>query len=439
PAFPIAAWWGETNVTLPFLASLLPGAYAAGIFFIPFLAICLLLPNDVLISGILGWFIFGVLYQSIGVATGIVPYKPGMEFVWPWEDHPGFWMPFPYKYIRYNGFVSAVIVWMLYKYRRRVVDVFSTLWKRDIVEQGLSMRLVTILMLVGFFGWYALMLAEQADPLIALLVPILALIFGIWYARMWSEFFWFAADWGLVWDPAYQLGVYVRGWPSEAGVTWDNPNTNPAWMTINRHITNISNWNVGFSPLSSGSIIALYKLAHDVKMRMKDLLIAVILGSVIFSFVAMPLTAFFVLHTKGGLNATNAAGGSWWPWMGAGRYHRGRWLQEGITPSVVLWLIYGVGFLVGILIYILKTRLPFLWFLNVVGLVVGEPYGWMSPLIALVAKYLIIRTIGVKKYEQYAMPLVSGWILGFGATWLPAALVNLVTVTIPRMSALYIP
>jgi len=32
---------------------------------------------------------------------------------------------------------------MLYRYRRRIAEVLSTLWKKDIVEQGLSLRLAT--------------------------------------------------------------------------------------------------------------------------------------------------------------------------------------------------------------------------------------------------------------------------------------------------------
>jgi len=110
PAFPIGAWWGETKLTFPWLAALWPGVYAAAVFYIPQLAIGLLLPNDVLITCILGWVIFGVLYQGIGVMTGTVPYNPGMEFVWPWENFPGHWMPFPYRLIGQNGFALAIAV-----------------------------------------------------------------------------------------------------------------------------------------------------------------------------------------------------------------------------------------------------------------------------------------------------------------------------------------
>jgi hypothetical protein len=443
PAFPIAAWWGETNVALPFLAQLWPGIYAAAIFFIPQIAVGLVMPNDALITLVLCWIIFGVLYQGIAVATGIVPYRPGMEFVWPWEDYPGVWMPFPYRFIAANGVALSITIWMLYRYGRRIAEVLSTLWKKDIVEQGLSLRLVTALMVIGFFGWYALMLAEQADPIVALLVPIWAILFNIMYARVFAEVFWHVGTgWGHAWDLTYQVGRFVRGWPSEADIGWDRPNTNPAWFTIARHTANMHNWNVSFSPLSSGHQVTLYKLAHDLKMRMTDLLVAIILGTVVFSFVAMPLEAYFILHTKGGLQATNAAGASWWPWMAAGWYHRGRWMGAGMTPQVVAGYFFLAGALLGIVLYVLKARFAWFWFINVPALYVGMTivtYMWLTSLLALIIKYVAIRTVGIKRYEEYAMPACAGWILGFGAAWLPAALVNLFAVVIPRMSALWLP
>lgn len=50
--------------------------------------------------------------------------------------------------------------------------MFSTLWKKDINERGLSLRLVSMLLLIGGLGWWVLMLMEGADPLLAFLVPI---------------------------------------------------------------------------------------------------------------------------------------------------------------------------------------------------------------------------------------------------------------------------
>lgn len=441
PPIPIAAWWGETNVALPFLAHLWPGAYAAAIFFIPQIAVGLVMPNDALITLILCWIVFGVLYQSIGVATGIIPYRPGMEFVWPWEDYPGMWMPFPYRLIAANGVALAVTVWMLFRYRRRIGETLSTLWKRDIVERGLSLRLVTALMLIGFFGWYALLLAEGASPIVALLVPIWAILFSVMFARVYAEVFWHVGTgWGQAWIPSYEFGRHVHGWPSYAEVTWGTPNTNPAWFTVARHTANLSNWNITFSPLSSGHQVTLYKLAHDLKMRMTDLLIAIILGTLVFSFIAMPIEAYFILHTRGGLRATNVAG--WWPWMAAGWYHRGYWMGAGQTPDVVSWLFYGVGLLIGLALYVLKVRFAWFWFLNVPALYVGmtiATYMWLTSLLALAIKFVAVRTVGIRRYEEYAMPACAGWILGFGAAWLPAALVNFIAIVIPRMGALWLP
>jgi len=177
-------------------------------------------------------------------------------------------------------------------------------------------------------------------------------------------------------------------------------------------------------------------------MRFRDLLAAIIIGTLAFSFVAMPINAYLILHTKGGLQTTNASGASWWPWMAAGWYHRGYWMGAGMTPDVVGWLFYGVGIALGIVLYLLKTYVPLFWFVNVPALYVGMTivtYMWLTSLIALIIKYVAIRTVGLKRYEEYAMPASAGWVIGFGAVWLPAALVNLFAVVLPRMSALWVP
>lgn len=442
PAFPVGAWWGETKIDIGFLATLWPGVYASFIFNIPQIAVGLVMPNDVLISLILGWIIFGVIYQGIGVAMGFVPYTPGMEFVWPWETYPGTEMPFPYRHFAAGGMALGIIFWTLARNRKRVMEVFSTLWKKDIEERGLSLRLVSALLLVGGLGWWVLMLMEGADPLVAFLVPVWAFLFNILYARVYAEVFWHVGTgWWNVWDMTYVVGSYTRGWTMDVGAMWDNPMTDPSWFTVARHISNLDNWMISFSPMSSGHMVTLYKLAYDLKMKLKDLLIALIIGMVILAFVFISVNIFFIFHTKGGLSQLGQLN-SWWPWIAAGRYHRGRWLVEGLTIEYNLGVMYGLGMLVSFALYFLKTKVPLFWFVNVPALFVAitiPTYMWMTSLIALIIKYITIRTVGLRKYEQYAMPVVAGLILGFGAMWLPAALINLFGVAIPRSINLYQP
>jgi len=117
-------------------------------------------------------------------------------------------------------------------------------------------------------------------------------------------------------------------------------------------------------------------------------------------------------------------------------------MGAGMTPAVVAGYFFGFGILLGIVLYILKARFTWFWFINVPALYVGMTivtYMWLTSLLALIIKYVAIRTVGIKRYEEYAMPACAGWILGFGAAWLPAALVNLFAVVIPRMSALWLP
>jgi len=155
----------------------------------------------------------------------------------------------------------------------------------------------------------------------------------------------------------------------------------------------------------------------------------------------MPFEAYMLLHTKGGMSAIGQLG-TWWPWWAAGHYHRGRWFYEGITPEITAGYLFGFGLLLGLVLYVLKARFTWFWFINVPALYVSMTivtYMWLTSLIALIIKYVAIRTVGMRRYEEYVMPVVAGWILGFGAAWLPAAIVNLFAVVIPKCMSMYLP
>jgi len=443
PEFPIASWWGETKLNMEFLAG--TGIYASGIFFIPQIAVGLVLPNDVLISFILGWVIFGVIYQYIAIQAGWVAYYSGMEFEWPWSgNYPGRVMPFPYRFFAMNGMAIGIGLWALYRQRKRVMNVISALWKGG-EERGISLRIVSLLLFIGIFGWYALMVADGADPIVAIELPILAFIFNIFYARVYAETFWQVgcgmgfAQGPSIWELMYQTGVVTRGWPTE--VSWGSPMTDRSWFIINMNYSAVASWNTSFSMMSGGSMVTLYKLAYDLKMKMRDFLIALIVGTLVLLFVLLPLVCYFILSTQGGYSAFTHLN-SWWCWTMSGYYITGRSSVTGLDVGYNLGVLIGLGAVVSIVLYLLKTYVPFLWFINVPALytsMIQANYMWLTSLIALIIKYVAIRTIGVKRYEEYAMPIVAGWILGFGAMWLPAALINLFGVAIPRMQSLWVP
>ncbi|MCX8182928.1 MAG: hypothetical protein N3F08_00695, partial [Crenarchaeota archaeon] len=97
--------------------------------------------------------------------------------------------------------------------------------------------------------------------------------------------------------------------------------------------------------------------------------------------------------------------------------------------------------ILALVLYVLKLKVPIFWFISVPALYISmtiPTYMWLTSLIALIIKFVVIRTIGIKRYEEYAMPIVAGWILGFGAMWLPAALLNL-GVVLPKMQTLFQP
>ena len=443
PAFPMAAWWGETKIPFPLLAKLWPGIYASFVFNGPLAAVCLVMPNDVLLTFVLGWLVLGVLYQGIAIRLGIIPYKPGMEYVWPWEDYPGRWLPFPYRWVGANGVAVGMGLWIIAMNWSRVKSVLSTLWKRGFEEDGLPMRWVSTLLAVGALGWYVLMLAEGADPLIALFIPALAFLFHVVYARVYAEVVSaVSVGWGDPWEPLYLIGVYTRGWPPPGRVTMETPMLDPAWFTIARHMSRLGVFNIAEGAISAGHQVTLYKMARDLKMSLRDFFIAMIAGLAALLLLLMPLAAYFIFHTRGGLSATNGVIYSWVPWKTAEQLVFYRGYPAEVTTEYNLLVLFGAGILIAVGLYALKTYVPFFWFINVPALYAVMQacnYFWLMAMIALAIKYVLLRTLGMRKYVEYITPVIAGCAFSFGLAWALLAVYDVVDVVIPKAASLFQP
>ena len=113
-----------------------------------------------------------------------------------------------------------------------------------------------------------------------------------------------------------------------------------------------------------------------------------------------------------------------------------------MSHGFVLTVIFGVGFVMAIVLYILRTKFSYLWFINVPAFYVGMQvvnYFWFSAILALLLKYLLIKTLGVKKYEEYVLPVIAGVSLSFGFFWGILAVYDLIDVALPIAQKLYIP
>jgi len=436
-----SSWWGETKVDLPFLADLWRGTYASSIFFWSQVAVFLLLPNDILITGILGWLVFGVLYQGIAVSMGWIPYEPGMEFRWPWEAVPGYWQPFAYSEWGALGLGVGIALWQLWTLRGRIKKVFVALTGADEVEYGLSLRQVAWFGVLSFVGYWALLVLSGGNFLVSLVYLVIVVLWAVLNARVWAEVFWHTnhfADAAKTFNLMYYTGSTLGMFPDPASVTWDNYNTNMGWQVVNKATFVTGNWEIMFSPLSSGWSINAYKIAHATKLDLKDALIALVSFTVIFAIIGQIIQAWMVINA-GGLSRSNVF--NWTMWNPTGTYFRGFWMHHpgGSINTDLIYLVSGV--IITFLIYFLRAKYA-MFPINPVALYITTfipIYLWLDCLIALIIKTVAIRTVGVRKFESYVVPIAAGLVLGFGAPSLLALLWNFFTVALPKFQGQLVP
>ncbi|RLF14293.1 MAG: hypothetical protein DRN06_07300, partial [Thermoprotei archaeon] len=139
PFIPPSSEWSTHPVNLnAFTSSVLPGASFIGNFIIPRVAVFALLPLDFLLSGVVAWFVMYVIYPCIGVATGFLPYTPGVE------NHPSHYGqavgPIRAIYATNTGIMLGIGLYALYMAWPHIKTIFSSISGRDVEEQGVSYR-----------------------------------------------------------------------------------------------------------------------------------------------------------------------------------------------------------------------------------------------------------------------------------------------------------
>lgn len=93
-------------------------------------------------------------------------------------------------------------------------------------------------------------------------------------------------------------------------------------------------------------------------------------------------------------------------------------------------------------VYYLRGK--FAWFFIdptalAMSMAVGLEWTWLSGLIALVIKLVLIRTMGLRRFESYVIPIAAGISLGFGAPLLFAGLIEFFGVILPKFFSFYVP
>jgi len=186
--------------------------------------------------------------------------------------------------------------------------------------------------------------------------------------------------------------------------------------------------------LTSSTLVAMcYRIAKDTGVRARDVFIAMLIGSVVGTLTAYPVV--LKIYYKVGISYTIR--GTFDAWYIPSHQSPG-WCTN--NPAIWPWwkqFLAGVA-LTGILSYL---RVRFIWWpIDPVGAILGlgvmpapVAHAWecatylepITPFIAWIIKYLVIKLGGVAIHDEIFIPLVAGFAVGSALAWVVGGLAGM--------------
>jgi len=414
--------WGITTY-------ILPGADTDGIILPTMIMICILLPYDFLFTIVLTWFLTSVVYNMLAVRLGWAVFDPNASF---W--YYGYCGPFPWVPVAYVGMAPGFTIWLLWRMRRRIVEIF----KGGLTIQGVSARIMGVGFIVSFLlVLICAVVLIGVHPLIALLMLMLYILAQTTFARCFSECYIFGpvmmqAGWQLPFQLGQAIGIYQ---PVAA-----QQNKYLIAQAVYDLTAGTGNWHTGLN--NSGIGIAgwttTYKVFKESGVNFRDAIVI----STILGVVLIPLTLAWWIYLTYHIGGSNL-GISWFAGAQANNvagegilstsYH-----VSTITPNIWQWFFIGVF----LMLAICALREIFPWFpihpTGVIFQLTGDPFfPWLNALLAIPLKYALFRTLGAKRTEEYIIPILAGFSLGANCLILVLHLGMLFTSGLPTISALW--
>lgn len=431
PVIPLAAFWGEIPIELsPYTRSVLPAAWFDMVFHVKGVPLALLMPTDVLLTVVIVWFVMGVLYQTIGVITGFLPYVPETEGTFYYGVRP----PFPWRYFGITGVTLGVGIWTIWMAWPWLKESFSSLIKgKDVVDSGVSMRRLWMGIIIVTLIWIITWVASGAAFLPTLFTLALWIIWNYAVTRAYSTCYHnphhaFAASyWPLIWACGVGTGAWSPSIPVESTT---------GFMTLFL-MGYTGSWNYRFSPYSMFSSFQLYYVAERSKTKARDVLIALVIFSLLGAFFGSFFNLWWWHHTGGlvgqgydyGTAGTIGDIGDWGVLSWGMRF--GLDLYSSLTVAGIVFTL---------IIAYLRTIFPW-FFIHPIGLMwaLRSMYMWSTCLAGLIIKILVLRIGGPELFEKRVIPAVTGFLLGYGSPFILGAFYRMSTEALPTFYAKYIP
>jgi len=437
-AFRIAATTTSWNLIIPYI----PLAFC---WFAPWiLGLGVLMPTDFLISFFITWIVFIVIIANVEWMMGMFSPPPATATM-GWyagriNDYiiilnpPGIGL----EGIAY-GILIAAGIYPLWVHRSYVLTTLKALWRKPPAEleekEALPYKWLWTGAILSFIGYLICYAITPAAEVLWLMIPfiIMNIIWWIGGARfvatagggMWSAA---RIGWGPHLNWAARAALFsLYGKPTVAGAISGRN------LLYAHFVTGTHGYWTGRSAGSMPMPVVLdcFKIGSATGTRMRDILIASIIGLVIPVAIANPLriSMNYWCTWRVGPGQNSWASDDYalqYVLVGRGEPYGWRdcWYEaypvgnpwpdvQGVSTLII------VGFIIGIVCFWLRAR--FTWFIYTPFSIWlwaywttnrGAEFLWFLLLIALIMRLIVIRTFGILFYEEKIVPLATGLFIG---------------------------
>ena len=415
----------------PLMQAMLPGAQGVAHWYLGSTLWSVLLPWDTLITVIITWLIFGIIYPVAAVKAGLIPYSPGMEGWNQWSIGANPANPFPYTIFIY-GFPLGLGIWYLWSARDRIITGLKALTGPDKVEHDMSYRFRMLGLIIAALMWIIIWSAVGMPFIVAIAFLIIWVIYSISAGRVWAEF----GPWGLecspsIWQYVWPIGAIMGAWP------W-GPAQNTSIVAFSIAGSAYSTC-LGFNncPTSIGGQTWAYRVAHDSGANLRDMM----LWSIIMAIIFVPIYIAFDIWVCSHIGFSNLGEGRD---MVIGWNHARIALGMGVNALNYwlgdvgrVWTWFGAGAITAIILSILRAK--FAWFfinpIMMIAAVSEMHWLWLNIIIAAVIKYVLTKTLGPARTVRYMIPIVAGFLIGAGLPYIISGIFVIVTAALPNVAA----
>lgn len=332
-------------------------------------------------------------------------------------------LPFKWSAVWVGMFVGLIIFWFILnpEWIKRTLQKPSS--EKEQAERALPYRMCWALIIISSLALIGMITAAGANILGAIII-----VFTMWsiflsgirvfgHAGPPGVAFMVPSDWGHM--QSFTKYLYV-GWmtdPAQVNVEYNTT----MWLSARFTGALMAETNTQF-----GMAFALpmaYKVGYDTGTHPRDITKAALVSGIISAIIGFSVALWFD-NTVGTAQTPMKLYDAFWVKFCSrvGNLQASLPAAEPCAP----WIIGGIV-VSGLLVFL---NMRFVWWpIDPVGAAMAMNYGvnvfLMPALIACIAKTLVFRTGGTKLYENYAMPIALGFIVGYWVLWFFGAAIGL--------------